>query len=71
MRTFKIAVPAFILVTGLFIAGMPADGKPEYAKTEKKSCITCHVKAGSKELNDAGVYYKEHSHSLEGYKPAK
>ena len=23
---------------------------------------------GIKELNDAGKYYKEHNHSLEGYK---
>jgi hypothetical protein len=23
---------------------------------------------GSKELTDAGKYYKEHNHSLEGYK---
>ncbi len=49
-----------------------ATAKPEYAKKEGKPCTFCHVKAGSKELNDAGKYYKEHNHSLEGYKaPAK
>lgn len=46
--------------------------KMEYAKKEGKSCTFCHVKAGAKDLNDAGKYYKEHNHSLEGYKaPAK
>ena len=54
-----------------------ATAKPEYAKKEGKPCTFCHVKMGSpevmaKELNDAGKYYKEHDHSLEGYKaPAK
>ncbi len=45
-----------------------ATAKPEYAKKEGKTCTFCHVKMGSKELNDAGKYYKEHNHSLEGYK---
>ncbi len=45
-----------------------AAAKPEYAKKEGKSCTFCHVKMGSKELNDAGKYYKEHDHSLKGYK---
>jgi hypothetical protein len=40
----------------------------EYAKKEGKPCTFCHVKMGSKELNDAGKYYKAHDHSLEGYK---
>lgn len=59
----------------LFVAGIAggfflsmAQAKPEYAKKEKKSCAFCHVKMGSKELNDAGKYYKAHHHSLEGYK---
>jgi hypothetical protein len=45
-----------------------ATAKPEYAKKESKPCTFCHVKMGSKELNDAGKYYKEHDHSLKGYK---
>jgi len=45
-----------------------ATAKPEYAKKEGKTCTFCHVKMGSKDLNDAGKYYKEHNHSLEGYK---
>ena len=45
-----------------------AKAKPEYAKKEHKSCTYCHVKMGSKELNDTGKYYKEHDHSFKGYK---
>jgi len=45
-----------------------ANAKPEYTKKEGKACTYCHTKAGSKDLNDAGKYYKEHNHSLDGYK---
>jgi hypothetical protein len=45
-----------------------ANAKPEYAKKEGKACTFCHIKPGSKELTDAGKYYKAHDHSLEGYK---
>jgi hypothetical protein len=47
-----------------------SQAKPEYTKAEKKACTFCHVdsKAKPKELTDAGTYYKEHNHSLEGYK---
>jgi len=50
-----------------------ATAKPEYATKEKKPCTFCHAKVEAKEgmaknLTDAGKYYKEHNHSLEGYK---
>jgi len=69
MRTFKIAVPVAILMAGLFVSTSLSFGKAEYTKKEKKGCSYCHVTAASKELNEAGKYYKEHNHSLEGYKP--
>jgi anaerobic selenocysteine-containing dehydrogenase len=63
------------LVRALFVAAIAsgffltiAQAKPEYSKKEKKSCTFCHVKVGSKELTAAGKYYKEHDHSLKGYK---
>ena len=43
-------------------------GKAEYAKKEGKACTFCHPSGKFKELTDAGKYYKEHDHSLEGYK---
>ena len=43
------------------------NAKPEYGKKEKKGCTFCHPAGKMKELTDAGKYYKEHNHSLEGY----
>ncbi len=69
MKQLK-ALIAIAIFSGAMIS--LATAKPEYAKKEGKACTFCHVKAGSKELNDAGKYYKAHNHSLEGYKaPAK
>lgn len=69
MRTLKVVIPAGIFLTGLLVSTSSLSfAKPEYSKKEKKPCTTCHVKAGSKDLNDAGKYYKDHNHSLEGYK---
>ncbi len=67
----KLKALIAIIVTSVALLPL-AMAKPEYAKKEGKVCTFCHVKMGSKELNDAGKYYKEHNHSLEGYKaPAK
>jgi hypothetical protein len=65
MKLLKVLI-GVALITGSLLS--LASAKPEYAKKEAKACTFCHVKAGSKELNDAGKYYKEHDHSLEGYK---
>lgn len=65
----KFAIPAFVLLLGAMVGTSLSYGKAEYTKKEKKGCTYCHVKANSKELNDAGKYYKEHDHSLEGYQP--
>lgn len=43
-----------------------ARAKPEYSKTTGKKCDYCHVKTGSKDLNDTGKCYAEKKHSLEG-----
>jgi hypothetical protein len=42
--------------------------KAEYGKKEGKPCTFCHPPGKFKELTDVGKYYKEHDHSLEGYK---
>ena len=70
MSKLKLFAPAVILAAGFALLTTTASyAKPEYTKTEKKACAYCHVdaKAKPKELNDAGTYYKEHNHSLEGY----
>ena len=59
----KLVVPVFDLLLGIVANSTLSYAKPEYTKKEKKGCTFCHV-SGSKELNDAGKYYKEHDHSL-------
>ena len=65
MKLWKILLAA-VVISGTVLT--LATAKPEYAKKEGKNCVFCHVMMGSMELNDAGKYYKEHNHSLEGYK---
>jgi cytochrome c551/c552 len=52
-------VGALLATSGLSFA------TKELAAKEKKGCPTCHVKAGQKDLNDVGKYYKEKK-TLEG-----
>jgi hypothetical protein len=70
MKLAKFAVPALILYTGVILISGVSFGKAEYTKKEKKACVTCHVAANSKELNDTGKYYKEKK-TLEGAPAAK
>jgi hypothetical protein len=58
MFRMKFVVPALALVAGLAFNGTAA-GKVEYTKTEKTPCVTCHVTAKSKELNDVGKCYEK------------
>ena len=69
MKPMKIVLPAFVLFLGGLVCSTLSYAKPEYTKKEKKACTYCHVTAKSKELNEAGKYYKDHNHSLEGYVP--
>ncbi len=71
MKLLKPVIPLVVLALGLGLTTTSSFGKPEYAKKEKKGCVFCHVKMGSKELNNAGKYYQSHNHSLEGYKEKK
>uniref|UniRef100_Q01SY8 Uncharacterized protein n=1 Tax=Solibacter usitatus (strain Ellin6076) TaxID=234267 RepID=Q01SY8_SOLUE len=77
MHALKLAVPAVILMTGFLVCTSATYGKPEYAKKESKSCTFCHGKIDSKKevmagnLTDAGKYYKDHDHKLDGYVPKK
>ena len=58
-----------LLVTfAALIAVSMGISKAEYSKKEGKACTFCHPPGKFKELTDAGKYYKEHNHSLEGYK---
>ncbi|MGO8790549.1 MAG: hypothetical protein ACLQVL_24635 [Terriglobia bacterium] len=58
-----------LLVAFAIVMALPFGmGKAEYAKKEGKACTFCHPAGKFKELTDAGQYYKDHNHSLEGYK---
>ncbi len=61
-----------ILLLGmLFMLYAPSltSARPEYAVKESRNCPYCHARDGPPQLNDIGVYYGTHNHSLEGYVP--
>ena len=64
----KLIQITFLIVVAAFFAVTLTLGKAEYAKKEGKACTFCHPAGKFKELTDAGKYYKDHNHSLEGYK---
>ena len=73
MRAMKLVVPVALAVVGLVICTSATYGKPEYAKKENQKCVYCHSKVEGKEnmsknLTDAGKYYKDHDHKMDGYK---
>ena len=60
----SLAIPASLLL----VSASATFAKPEYTRRTDKACEFCHP-PNSRELNDAGKYYRDHKHSLEGYKP--
>ena len=64
----KITRLLLLATLAALIAVSMGISKAEYSKKEGKACAFCHPPGKFKELTDAGKYYKEHNHSLEGYK---
>ena len=64
-KLIRLALPAAMFAAVVVMSGGAAFATMELSKKEKKPCATCHVKTGSKELNDVGKYYKEKK-TLEG-----
>ena len=62
IRLLVLATLAALIAVSMGIS------KAEYGKKEGKACTFCHPPGKFKELTDAGKHYKEHNHSLEGYK---
>lgn len=64
-KVVRLVFPAAAFAAVLMLAGGAAYATKEMSKKEKKPCTTCHVKAGSKDLNNVGKFYKEKK-TLEG-----
>jgi cytochrome c553 len=72
MRTWKLILPAGIVMAGFLVCTTATYGKPEYQKKENlKACTACHVKVGKPDdmkkepnLNDLGTCYSKNDHSL-------
>ena len=69
MKPVKLSISALLLAAGIALTALPSFGTMEFAKKEKKSCTFCHVKMGSKELNDVGKCYQKNKDSLKGCEP--
>jgi hypothetical protein len=68
VKLLKFVLPALILTGGIAIFSFSSFGKPEYTKSTKKSCGTCHQNKApkdGKDLTAVGECYKEKK-SLEG-----
>jgi len=61
---FLVALVLLLFVPSLTLA------RPEYAVKESKNCPFCHSIDGPPQLNEIGVYYANHNHSMVGYIPA-
>jgi len=66
MKLLKVILAVAVFVGAL---SMLSIAKPQYATKEHKKCADCHVgNPGDKKFTPMGQYYKDHDHSLDGYK---
>jgi hypothetical protein len=64
-RTPRLGLFLVALAGGIALSSIFSFGTVQIAQKEKKACTVCHVKVGSKELNDVGKCYQKHK-SLKG-----
>ena len=64
-----IAPAGLVLAVVLFDPSLSV-AKPEYSRRTKKECTFCHP-PNSWDINEAGRYFRDHQHSLEGFKPSE
>jgi len=65
MKKSRLLLPVATLIAAFFATSAISYATKEIGQKEKKSCVTCHVKAGDKALNKTGEYYKAKK-TLEG-----
>jgi hypothetical protein len=68
-RYLALIAPAGLVVAAILFHPRAGAAKPEYSRRTKKECGFCHPK-DSWDVNEAGRYFRDHQHSLEGYKPS-
>ena len=68
-RYLALIAPAGLVMAAVLFAPSPSVAKPEYSRRTKKECASCHP-PNSWDINDAGKYFRDHQHSLEGFKPS-
>lgn len=58
-KAMKVVVFSLTMGVAVSLSSLSSFGTMEIAKKEKTACTTCHVKMGSKELNDVGKCYEK------------
>src|SRR5262245_14441914 len=69
-KGFAACLVVMVVALVSLLGARPASARPDYTRRTGKQCAFCHP-TGGWTLNEAGKYYKDHSHSLKGYEPAK
>lgn len=59
-----------LLIAIVFLLLPLSSARPEYASKESRNCPYCHARDGPPQLNEIGVYYGTHNHSMEGFVPS-
>lgn len=67
----KQFIQIFLLAV-LLLSYFPSliSARPEYAARESRNCPFCHSRDGPPQLNEMGVYYGTHNHSVQGFVPS-
>lgn len=67
-RCLELLAVAGAFSAMFFFGAAPGAARPDYARRTQKECNFCHP-PDSWNLTDAGKYYRDHHHSLQGYNP--
>ena len=67
-RYLALIAPAGLVMAAVLFNANTSLAKPEYSRRTKKECAFCHP-PNSWDVNEAGKYFRDHQHSLEGFKP--
>lgn len=59
-----------LMATVLMLFASLSSARPEYAVKESRNCPYCHTRDGPPQLNELGIYYGTHNHSMEGFVPS-